>query len=95
MATVVDLALIDISQPEVLQVTTAQQNEITFRASDFERQLNRWWLVYENGLQSSRTIGSLDLSVERHVPLRWLDSAAAPLPPTKFRKTSPYKKRHV
>ncbi|HMJ89430.1 MAG TPA: FtsQ-type POTRA domain-containing protein [Candidatus Acidoferrum sp.] len=95
MATVVDLTRIDVSQPEVLQVTTAQQNEVTFRGGDFERQLNRWWLVYDNGLKHSRQIASLDLSVEANVPLRWLDTATAPLPPTKLRKSSPYKKRHV
>jgi hypothetical protein len=95
MATVVDLSRIDVSQPEVLQVTTAQQNEITIRSSDFEKQLNRWWLVYENGVKLSREISSLDLSVEANVPLRWIDSAVPILPAKKIRKNSPYKKRHV
>jgi cell division septal protein FtsQ len=95
MATVVDLARIDVSQPEVLQVTTVQQNEVTFRTTDLEKQLNRWALVYEKGLRSSRQIASLDLSVEANVPLRWMDVASVQPPATKLRKTSPYKKRHV
>ncbi len=95
MATVVDLARIDVSQPDVLQVITAQQNEVTFAPSDFEKQLNRWWLVYGSGMRLARLIDTLDLSVERHVPLRWQDSGIVPSTPTKLRKTSPYKKRHV
>jgi len=95
MGTVVDIARIDVSHPEVLQVSTSQQNEITFLAGDFDRQLNRWWLVYENGLRSARQISSLDLSVADNIPLRWLDTAAVPPSPAKARKNSPYKKKHV
>jgi hypothetical protein len=95
MAAAVDLSRIDVSQPEVLKVSTAQQNEITLRQVDFDKQLNRWWLVYERGLQAARQIASLDLSVSDNVPLRWLDTAAVPPAPVKVRKTSPYKKKHV
>lgn len=95
MAPLVDIARIDVSAPEVLQIMTAQQNEVTFRTADFEKQLNRWWLVYNKGQEQSRQIGSLDLSVADNIPLRWLDSAAVPPGAIKLRKTSPYKKKHV
>lgn len=95
MASLFDIARIDVSQPEVLQVTTVQRNEITFRNTDFEKQLNRWALVYDAGLKLTRQIAWLDLSVEANVPLRWMDVASLQLPATKLRKTSPYKKRHV
>ena len=95
MGTVVDIAKVDVSQPEVLLVTTTQQNEITFRTTDFEKQLNRWWLVHQNGSQSAKQIASLDLSVPEHVPLKWQDAPAVPSNVLKIRKTSPYKKKHV
>lgn len=95
MAPLVDISRIDVSAPDVLQVITAQQNEITFRLSDFDRQLNRWWLVHNKGQEQSRQIASLDLSVPDYVPLRWLDTAAVPPSAGKFRKPSPYKKKNV
>jgi cell division protein FtsQ len=95
MAPLVDLLRIDVSAPDVLVVTTVQQNEITFPPADFERQLNRWFLVYSEGQTKARQIASLDLSVPDYVPLRWFDSAVVPPLPAKARKTSPYKKKHV
>jgi cell division septal protein FtsQ len=103
MATVVDLASIDVSQTEVLRVVTAQQSEITLQIGDYEKQLNRWFLIYErglngipeNGFRIPRQIKTLDLSVRDYVPLCWLENPSVPVPATKLRKTSPYKKRHV
>ena len=95
MAPLVDIARVDVSAPDVLQVTTLQQNEITLQAGDFDRQLARWFLVHCKGQEQSRQIGTLDLSVSQHVPLHWIDTAAVPPNATKFRKTSPYKKKHV
>ena len=95
MVPLVDIARIDVSAPDVIQVTTAQQNEITFRTTDFDRQLHRWWLVYVKGQEQSHQIATLDLSVSDYVPLRWLDSAAVPPATLKMRKASPYKKKHV
>jgi cell division septal protein FtsQ len=95
MAPLVDIARIDVAAQDVLQVTTAQQNEVIFRTSDFDKQLNRWFLVYAKGQEQARQIASLDLSVSENVPLRWFDSAAVPPTATKLRKTSPYKKKHV
>ena len=95
MAPLVDIARVDVSAPDVLQVTTVQQNEVTFRTADFEKQLNRWWLVYTKGQEQARQIATLDLSVSENVPLRWFDSAAVPPGGAKQKKTSPYKKKHV
>lgn len=94
MAPFVDIMRVDISSPDVLQMTTAQQNEITFQTDDFEKQLVRWFLVHSKGQEQSLRIATLDLSVLQHVPLRWLDSVTPPTTP-KLRKTSPYKKKHV
>jgi cell division septal protein FtsQ len=95
MGAIVDLARIDVSQPDILVVYTAQQNVITFRIGDFEKQLNRWWLIHEKGAGSGRQIGQLDLSVSDNVPLRWLESPAVPPSSNKLRKSSPYRKKHV
>ena len=94
MAGLVDLQRIDVSAPEILQVATGQQNEITLRSAELDRQLQRWRLVYDRGQQSARQIASLDLSVADHVPLRWLDGAAGPSSALK-KKPSPSKKKHV
>ena len=95
MAPLVDIARIDVSAPDVLLVVTVQQNEVTFRTADFEKQLNRWHLVFMKGQEHARSIGTLDLSVVEHVPLRWLEATAVPPAAAKLRKTSPYKKKHV
>lgn len=95
MAPLVDIARVDVSAPDVLLVTTVQQNEVTFRTTDFEKQLNRWCLVHTTGQQQARQIATLDLSVPDYVPLRWLDSAAVPPGGAKVKKISPYKKKNV
>jgi cell division septal protein FtsQ len=95
MAPMVDIARVDVTAPDVLQVVTAQQNEITFRTTDFEKQLNRWWLVHMKGQEQSRQIASLDLSVGENIPLRWLEAVAVPPTAPKPKKPSPYKKKNV
>ena len=95
IAPFVDIARVDVSAPDVLVVTTMQQNEITFHTGDFERQLNRWYLVHMRGQEQSRQIAVLDLSVSENVPLRWVDTTVVSPAAPKLRKTSPYKKKHV
>jgi cell division septal protein FtsQ len=95
MAPMVEIARVDVSAPDVLHVTTAQQNEIIFRMVDFEKQLNRWWLIHIRGQEQARQILSLDLSVSENIPLRWMDVAAVPPTPAKPKRSSPYKKKHV
>lgn len=95
MAPLVEIARVDVTAPDVLHVTTSQQNEIVFRMTDFEKQLNRWWLVHIRGQEQARQIASLDLSVVENIPLRWLDVAAVPPSPARPKRVSPYKKKHV
>jgi cell division septal protein FtsQ len=95
MAPLVEVARVDVSAPDVLQIITAQQNEVTFRTTDFEKQLNRWWLVHMRGQEQARQIASLDLSVGENIPLRWLESPAVPPAAPRPKKISPYKKKHV
>jgi cell division septal protein FtsQ len=95
MAPLVDIARVDVSAPDVLLVVTVQQNEIIFQTTEFEKQLNRWFLVHSKGQEQSRHISTLDLSVTDYVPLRWVDSAAVNPAAPKLRKISPYKKKHV
>jgi hypothetical protein len=95
MAGFVELKQIDVSSPEVLQVTTDLQSEVALRASDLERQLNRWRILHDLGLQHNRQIAMLDLSVSENIPLRWNDSGALPPAARKPKPTSPYRKKHV
>jgi cell division septal protein FtsQ len=95
MSPLVDVTRVDVTAPDVLHVSTAQQNEITFGHVDFDKQLHRWHLVHTKGQEVARQIATLDLSVPDYVPLKWLDSAAVPPATKKLRKTSPYKKKHV
>lgn len=95
MAGLVDLQRIDISSPDVLQVTTAQGNEVTFKLDGLEGQLYRWRAVFDLGRRNSKQIQTVDLSVSNNVPVRWLEgSAVMPITP-KPAKSSRYKKKNV
>jgi len=91
MVGVVDLQRIDLSAPEILQVTTRQGGEVTFATKDLERQLRRWAAVYQYGQTNNVAIASLDLSVANNVPVRWMAAGAVPPIPTK--KVNPQRNR--
>ena len=95
MAGLVELKRIDVSSRDVLQVTTDQHATVCVRTDDLDRQLRRWRLIYDTGLLQRRQIGSLDLSVEENIPLRWLDVDDYPPLTFKPKKRSPYHKKHV
>jgi hypothetical protein len=95
MLGVVDLTTVDLSLPQVLQVSTAQGASITFGVENLEQQLRRWHLVHDYALRSAKTVASLDLSVSNNVPARWFEAGAAPPTRPKPLKPSPYKKKHV
>jgi len=95
MAGVVDLKVIDVSQPNVLVVATGQDNEVTFGLNDFETQLRRWRLVHDYAQGARRHITSLDLAVANNAPMLWVDAAGFKPAPPKPVKPSPYKKKHV
>ena len=95
MAGLVELRRIDVSSPAVLEVSTDQQSEVALRVGDLDRQLNRWRLLYDMGTARGQQIGSLDLSVEDNIPLRWQEAGNVLPPGPKQKKTSPYRKKHV
>lgn len=84
-----DLRAIDVSSPEILEVTTGQGSRITFAIRDLDRQLRRWRDIVEQGQKIGRTINTLDLSVPNNVPATWLEASATP-PPSP--QTKPYQR---
>jgi len=95
MAGLVDLKVIDVSQPGVLVVATGQENEVTFALNDFELQFGRWRLVHDFARKAGKHILALDLAVANNAPMLWEDAAGAPASSPKPIKPSPYKKKHV
>lgn len=81
MAGLVDLRRIDVSQPDVLVVTTGQGGEVIFSLQNIPQQLRRWRVVHDEGLRLGRNIASLDLAVSNNVPVRWLEAQFVPPPP--------------
>ena len=63
---------INVSSPEILQVTTSQGAEITFSLDHFDVQLRRWRLIYDQYQKWGKAIAFLDLSISNNLPLRWV-----------------------
>ncbi len=78
MTGLVDLQTIDVSSPQILQVTTGQGSQITFAMQDLDRQLRRWREIYDQGQRISKVIATLDLSVPNSIPAKWIEASAAP-----------------
>ena len=95
MAGLVDLKRIDVSEPEVLVVTTGQGSEITFSLDNFDQQLPRWQAVHEFGLKMNRVIATLDLAVPNNVPARWLEASTLPPSTPKTAKPLRIRKKNV
>ena len=95
MSSVAELKQIDVSWPDILQVTTSQNSEVVFGLGDFDAQLRRWRAIADLGQRAARHVGTLDLSVSNNVPVCWLDASAVPTATPKPAKPSPYKKKHV
>ena len=94
MAGLADLRRIDIASPGVLIATTGQRGEVTFALADFDRQLRRWRVVYDQGQAKNQAIAAVDLAVPNNIPVRWLDSrAVVPIAPKA--KPSTNRKRNV
>ena len=91
MGGMVDVVQIDLSSPEIMQVTTGQGSEITFATLDLDRQMRRWREVHELGQNNHIAIVSMDLSVSNNVPVRWI--AATALPPVAPKKINPQRNR--
>ena len=95
MAGRAEVQQIDLSVPGLLQILTVQNSQVTLRTRDLEKQLHRWFLVYETGVRQSNHIATLDLSVSENAPLRWAESSVAPPPAPRARRPLPYRRRHV
>ena len=90
-----DLRRIDVSAPEILQVTTCQGSEITFSVRDLDRQLRRWREIYDLGQKMHKVIATLDLAVPNNIPARWLEASAVAPGPPKPTKPSRNRKKNV
>src|SRR5688572_13271296 len=95
MAGLVDLKQVDLSVPNVLKVSTAQQSDLLFGFTDVEGQLRRWRVVHEYGQRSGKYVAWMDLSVANNVPARWLDPSLPAPPAPKPLKALRSKKKHV
>ena len=95
MAGMVDLKRIDVAAAQVLVVTTGQGSEVTFATDDFERQLGRWRMVYDECLRQRKTIATLDLAVSDYTPLRFVEASPVPAPAPKNLKPSRTRKKNV
>jgi hypothetical protein len=79
MAGLADLQQIDVSSPDVLQVTTGAGGRIIFSVNNLEPQLRRWRDIRDRGQQQGSAIASLDLSVPDNIPVVWT-TATTPAP---------------
>ena len=95
MLGLVDLTAVDLSVPQILQVSTSQGAVVTFGIESLHLQLQRWRRVHDFALQTGRSVASLDLSVSNNVPARWAAGGVSPAPRAQPVKPSPYKKKHV
>jgi hypothetical protein len=95
MAGMVDLKKIDLSEPQVLHVTTFQGNDVTFPLHGLPKQLQRWRSVHDYAAQERKVIASLDLSVSNNIPARWQEEPViVPVRP-KPQHPSRYRKKNV
>ncbi len=93
-----DITSLDISVPQIIQLTTGQGATITFctdRDIRLETQLGRWRRVHDFAVEKGKAIATLDLSVTNYIPARWFEASALPPVHPKLPKSSLYKKKHV
>jgi cell division septal protein FtsQ len=96
MAGMVDFKNINVGVPEILQVTTGQGALITFSLSQFDVQLRRWRMIYDQYQKWGRAITGLDLSIANNLPVRSVAlNGALPLPPPQPVKPPRIKRKHV
>jgi len=95
MSGLVELTTIDVSSPEVLQVTTGQGSQVTLSLLDLDRQLRRWREINDQGRRYGKAIFTLDLSVSNSIPARWIDAAAAPQGVPKIKNPQRNRKNNV
>ena len=72
LAGVVELRVIDLSQPRILRVTTGDGGQVDLSTERLSRQLNRWARIRAHGQKFGLAIETVDLSVTNNVPVRWM-----------------------
>jgi hypothetical protein len=95
MTGMVEIERIDLTQPQVLLVTTSQKAQITFSLANFDTQFHHWRLISDLFQKRGKAIASLDLSISNNLPVHWV--AAASLPPVTPHPPKPSrpKRKHV
>jgi hypothetical protein len=95
MTGMVEIERIDVSQPQILKVTTTQKAEITFSLSQFDTQFRRWRLIHDQFGKWGKAIATLDLSISNNLPLHWVAAASVPPVAPRALKPSRTKRKHV
>jgi hypothetical protein len=99
ISTEADIAAVDVAVPGLLTVVTTRGAQITMTPGNFERQFQQWHGVQRRSAELRRAIGSLDLSVANHPPLRWVEPASSSTnePPSRpvRPKRKPPQRRHA
>lgn len=95
MTGMVEIERINLSTPEVLQVTTTQKAEITFSLNHFDMQLRHWRLIYDQYQKWGKAIATLDLSISNNLPVHWVAANAVPPVAPHALKPSRPKRKHV
>ena len=67
---------VDISEKDILHVTTKDGQNILFAYDDVDTQLAKWMQVIEFGRQIGRRLAFLDLSISNNMPFEWVPEEA-------------------
>jgi cell division septal protein FtsQ len=95
MSSQVEVTRVDVSAPEILEVTTAQGSVISFGLIDLHQQLRRWREIFDWGRKAGKVVATLDLAVTNNVPANWLEASAVPPSLPKAPKLLRTKRKHV
>jgi cell division septal protein FtsQ len=98
LAGLTDILSLDLSHRGVLSIVTSHGSSIDLKPENYEQQLRDWQRIWQEGSRLGKAIRSLDLAVNRNIPLRWMETApAAPTTPADKRPTKPkrIRRNHV
>jgi cell division septal protein FtsQ len=95
MTGLAELQRVNVAVPEILQINTSQGAEITFSLSQFDMQLRRWRIIYDQYQKWGKAIVSLDLSIANNLPVRWVAAGGVPALPAKTSTPSRIRRKHV
>ncbi|HEX4119569.1 MAG TPA: FtsQ-type POTRA domain-containing protein [Verrucomicrobiae bacterium] len=95
MAGMVELQRVNVSVPEVLQVTTTQGAEVTFSLNNFDPQFRRWRIICDQYQKWGKAIATLDLSIDNNLPVRWVAASSVPAVLPHAIKPPRIKRKHV